>query len=160
MLKEALAWTISFSLLFAPGVAYGDEAEESVIDQAKLVTTLEKDEAAPFSGTLFSTAAAASLLAQIELSEESCQLEINRQVDLTKAEYQLQIDTLDAKVLRLETNYNDMLEIKTGQINYLDAQLQKASKPKNELWFALGVVGGVIITGTAAWGMGQIANPQ
>lgn len=160
MLKEVLAWTISFSLLLAPATAYGDETEESVVDQAKLVTTLEKGEEAPFQGTLFSTAAAASLLAQIELSEESCQLEVNRQVDLTKATYQLEIDTLNAKVLRLETNYSDMLEIKTGQIDYLDTQLQKASKPRNELWFALGVVGGIVITGTAAWSMGQIANPQ
>lgn len=160
MLKEVLAWTVSFSLLFAPAVAYGNETEESVIEQAKLVTTLEKGEAAPFGGTLFSTAAAASLLAQLELSEESCQLEVNRQVDLTKAEYQLEIDSLNAKVLRLETNYSDMLEIKTGQIDYLDTQLQKSSKPRNELWFALGVVGGIVITGTAAWSMGQIANPQ
>ncbi len=157
-MRQIAAWITSIALLVAPLPVYGDEADD-ISEQAKLVTTLEKGEIAPYSGTLFSTAAAASLLAQIELTEESCQLEVDRRVNLVRAEYQLEIDNLSAKTLRLETNYNEMLAIKNGQIDFLDTRLEKASKPKNELWFALGVVGGIVITGAAAWSLNQAANP-
>ena len=65
-------------------------------------------------------------------------------------------DSLNATILRLETNHNSILLIKNNQIDYLDGQLERAANPNRELWFALGVVGGVILTGTAAWSLGQI----
>jgi hypothetical protein len=158
MLRVVLSTLISFTLIFAPVVAHADEPDssEDLGRQAELVTTLAQGELAPFSGTLFSTAAAASLLTNLQMNDEACQIRLNRELGITSASFQLELDNLNATVTRLQTNHDTILTIKNDQINYLDIQLGKAAKPNRELWFALGVVGGVLITGTAAWGLGQI----
>ena len=157
MLKSILSTLVAFTLVFAPVTSHaGEEKSSESVSGQEIVTTLEIGQPAPFTGTLFSTSAAASLLAELELNKESCDLKINREVDLKTAEMQLQIDNLNATILRLETNHNSILLIKNNQIDYLDGQLERAAKPNRELWFALGVVGGVILTGTAAWSLGQI----
>ncbi len=153
MIKSILGTLITFTLVFTPVTSYAGEETASSQD---LVATLKEGQPAPFAGTLFSTSAAASLLADLELNKASCDLRVNREVDLKSAEMQLQIDNLNATILRLETNHNSILLIKNNQIDYLDGQLERAANPNRELWFALGVVGGVILTGTAAWSLGQI----
>jgi hypothetical protein len=158
MLRSILSTLITFTLIFAPVVSYaGDEtSSEDIGDQAELVTTITQGQPAPFSGTLFSTRAAATLLAELEMNNAACQILIDREVATTTASFQLEVGNLNATITRLQTNHDSILAIKNDQIDYLDLQLGKASKPNRELWFALGVVGGVLITGTAAWGLGQI----
>ncbi|MDB4337498.1 hypothetical protein OAA09_00610 [bacterium] len=162
MNQQALRFLAICALIATSGKSYANDltVSEDLGAQAELVTTLEKDEKAPFSGTLFSTAAAASLLANLQMNDASCELKIKKEVEINTAEFQLQIDNLNASLTRVQTNHNEILLIKSNQIDYLDTQLEKASKPNRELWFALGVVGGVLITGTAAWSMGQITNQQ
>lgn len=155
MVRQILGTVISFSLIFAPVAARADDSVST--SELELVSTLSKGDAAPFAGTLFSTAASAKLLAELELSGEMCKIEIDKEVSLVSTRYQLDIDNLNARIESLDTSYSQRLEIKDNHINFLDQQLTKSSKPKNELWFALGVVGGVLITGAAAWSLGQLA---
>ena len=155
MIKQLLGYVISFSLVFTPVVAYADDSMGSELE---LVTTLAQGEEAPFGGTLFSTAAAAKLLAELELNDTQCQLEIEREVDLVSVRYQLDIDNLNLRIESLDAAYTQRLEIKEDHIDFLDQQLTKSSAPRNELWFAIGVVSGVVLTGAAAWGMGQISH--
>ena len=158
MLRLILGTLISFGLVLTPVTSYADEGKDSstAVENQAIVLTIEKGQPAPFTGTLFSTAAAASILAELQLRNEACDIKIERAVGVKDAELQLEIDNLNATVLRLKTNHESILTIRSDQINYLDGQLQRASKPNRELWFALGVVGGVILTGTAAWSLGQI----
>ena len=136
--------------------AHADDPEP--VSELELVSTLNEGDVAPFSGTLFSTAAAAKLLAELELNDESCQIAINKEVSLVEARYQLDIDNLNARIVSLDESYTQRIAIKDNHIDFLDQQLVKSSRPRNELWFAIGVVGGVVITGTAAWSMGQISH--
>ena len=154
MLKQIIGSVISFSLIFAPVTVHADDQPPT--SELELVASINEGEAAPFSGTLFSTAAAAKLLAELELNSESCQLQVDREVSIVSARYQLDIDNLNARILSLETSYTSRIDIKDDHILFLDQQLAKSSNPRNELWFALGVVGGVLITGAAAWSLGQI----
>ena len=156
MIREILGTIISLSLTFAPMTAHADDPEP--VSELELVSTLNEGDVAPFSGTLFSTAAAAKLLAELELNDESCQIAINKEVSLVEARYQLDIDNLNARIVSLDESYTQRIAIKDNHIDFLDQQLVKSSRPRNELWFAIGVVGGVVITGTAAWSMGQISH--
>jgi len=78
-----------------------DTAEETE-DQEAAVVTLDLGEPAPFAGTLFSVAAAARLLANLESARASCDLEVSRRVRLAEANMQLQIDTERARFEALE----------------------------------------------------------
>ena len=156
MLKQILGSLITFSLIFTPIAAHADDSAS--VSELELVTTLAQGDEAPFSGTLFSTAAAAKLLAELELNDASCQIEIEREVDIVSARYQLDIDNLNARIESLDSSYTQRLEIKDNHIDFLDEQLTRSARPKNELWFAIGIVSGVVLTGAAAWSMGQISH--
>ena len=81
-----------------------------------------------------------------------------REVDIVSARYQLDIDNLNARIESLDSSYTQRLEIKDNHIDFLDEQLTRSARPKNELWFAIGIVSGVVLTGAAAWSMGQISH--
>lgn len=151
LLTNFLIGIITTSLILTP-VAFADDDV-----QQDLVATVEVGDPAPFSGTLFSTSAAAKLLAELELTQETCQLKIDTAIELNQAQMQLQVDNVQASLSACQLRYTEVVTLKDQQIDFLDTQLIKASKPRNELWFALGVVGGIVLTGAAAWSLGQIA---
>jgi len=147
-LSIAFSTCIGFTLIFSPVV----RADEGI------VVTLAEGEPAPFSGTLFSTEAAAKLLAEIQLSNESCQVRIDRELELATARFQLDLDNANASVESCNTRYTQIVDLKDNHIDFLDQQLVNSSNPNNELWLAIGVVGGLLLGMGAAWSYGQIAN--
>ena len=60
----------------------------------KRLQQLKKGQPAPFDGTLFNTEAAARLLIDLEFSQEACQIETTRQLQLQSAQFHLEIDVL------------------------------------------------------------------
>lgn len=148
MFKKILVAYICSFLAFYP-IAYADEQ----------VTTLNEGDPAPFSGTLFNTQASASLLINLEFTEQTCQLEIDRQLGFQQAQFQLQIDNLSASLTSCNQRYDQVLDIKNSQILFLDDQLQKSTPNNRVLWFAIGIASGVLVTAAAGWTMGQI-HPQ
>ena len=147
-LSMAFSTCIVFTLYLSPVV----RADEGI------VVTLAEGETAPFSGTLFSTEAAAKLLAEIQLSNESCQVRIDRELELATARFQLDLDNANASVESCNTRYTQIVDLKDNHIDFLDQQLVNSSNPNNELWLAIGVVGGLLLGMGAAWSYGQIAN--
>jgi hypothetical protein len=147
MISKILIIYFSSFLIFYP-ISFADEK----------VATLRKGDAAPFSGTLFNTEAAARLLTELEFTQVSCQIETDRQVKIQAAQFQLKIDNVTASLNASNQRYDQVLIIKNDQILFLDDQLKKANPNNKVLWFALGIVGGVAVTATAGWTMGQI-NP-
>ena len=144
--KILIAYFCSF-LVFYP-VSRADEK----------VTTLEEGEAAPFTGTLFSTAATARLLTDLEFTQQTCQLETDKQLNFQKAEFQLQIDNLNASLTSCNQRYDQVLEIKNNQILFLDEQLKKSQPNNKVLWFAIRIASGVAMTAAAGWTIGQIQH--
>tara|TARA_Y100001963_G_scaffold160232_1_gene269305 strand:- start:5898 stop:6368 length:471 start_codon:yes stop_codon:yes gene_type:complete len=140
------------SIVFSPVALASGEADKETI------VTLKKGEIAPFAGTLFSTPAATKLLVDLELTREKCDIEVKRAVDIKSAQMQLQIDNISASLDTCNSKYKTIIELKDQQIDFLDDRLMKAAKPKTELWFAAGVVGGILLSLTAAWSYGQISN--
>ena len=126
-----------------PLVAYGQDTEENSSGSQERVTTLSVGDPAPFSGTLFSTEATARMLAELELSRESCQLRINQAVEESAASCELQVSQLR---INLETNqeiFNTRLQIRDDQIAFLQ---ERYSPPKwyehPAFWITVGLVVG------------------
>ena len=119
------------------------------------ISTVKKGDIAPFDGTLFSTAAAARILVDLENSKESCKIECEKSVLERTAELQLQYDILVASRSALELKYDETLVIKNDQIDFLQKQVQKPKIP-HELTFVLGVLAGVGLTMGSAYALSQI----
>lgn len=136
-----------FNILFFSPVSYADEK----------VATVQKGEAAPFSGTLFNTEAAARLLIDLESNSELCNIECDKKIEQKEAELKFDYDILKASHDALQIKYDETLIIKNNQIEFLEKQ---ATKPKisGELVFILGVVGGVGITMASAYTLNQISK--
>ena len=151
-----IAAFFSYSTLL-PTYAYADEpppAEEPV----EQVTTLRLGDPAPFSGTLFSTAAAAKLLTDLEFSQEACRIETERQLGLQRAQLQLEIDTITASRDALQFRYTETEALRLSQIEFYQDNLRpRPWYESGEFWFGMGVVGGVLITIGAGYAIGQVS---
>jgi hypothetical protein len=124
-----------------------------------VMTTVRAGESAPFTGTLFSVSAAAQMLANLELTQERCDIQTNTRVRLTEANMQLTIDTERARFTALEYRLNEITKVKNDQINFLLRQHRpRPWYESGEFWFGLGSVVGVIITVAAGYALGQAYN--
>lgn len=132
-------------------------AEPPAWDGAGIVT-LNEGETAPFTGTLFSVPAAAQLMVELEYTQTTCQIEIDRELESQAAKMQLEIDSVTAELVGCRSKYTEVIEIKDGQINFLDEQLKRSRQPNTPMWFAIGIASGILLTATAGWTMGQISN--
>ena len=154
LFKKALAAYLSLFLIWIP-VANADPPNSW---DGEEITALQEGEAAPFSGTLFSISAATRLMIDLEYTQKSCQIEIDKQLGFQKTELQLKIDNLNASIDSCNQRHEDILKIKNDQILFLDDQLKKANPNNKVLWFAIGIASGVVITGVAGWSLGQISS--
>ena len=123
-------------IVLAPSIALADEQVATVVEGAP----------APFTGTLFNTEATARMLAELELTEETCNLRITRAVGLKQAEMQLSLDQLQ---IRFDTSAQlsaQRLLIRDQQIDFLQEQFQPPTWYEHPaLWVAVGLIIG---TGT------------
>ena len=147
-------FTLVVQTTLYPTIAWADDSAET-----ERVTTVNEGEPAPFNGTLFNTAAAARLLTDLNFTEEACQLKLDRELGLQKSRFQLDIDTLTASRDSLQFRFDETLAIKNSQLLFLQDQI----KPQpwyqaGELWFAVGIISGVLITVGAGYALGQAAN--
>jgi hypothetical protein len=135
------------STIVFPVAAYADEE----------VATVQQGDPAPFTGTLFNTEATARMLAELELTNESCDLKINKAVELKEAELQLNIDQLQIRFDTSTDIFNQRLAIRDQQINFMERELTR--RKVHPAWFVVGgiVVGSLTAIGTAA-AMNQVSQ--
>ena len=129
-------------------VAHADEA----------ITTLVEGEPAPFTGTLFSTAAAARLLADMEANQELCQVHIETQLALQEAKLTYELETTKASLAACQLRETEIIELKQQQINLLSIELERANRVPKWVIFSGGVVGGVGLTIASAWALNQASE--
>ena len=141
-------------IVFLPTIALADPPPAA--PPTPTIVTLKVGEPAPFSGTLFSTKAAAKLLIDLEYSSETCKLEKDRELGILRSKLQLQVDLCIASRDAQKLRFDETLLIKTGQISFLESQLKPTPwYESGEFWFAVGLVGGVLITVGAGYAIGQ-----
>jgi len=142
-----------------PTITYAQEnepTEETEVTLTEKVTTLKLGDPAPFAGTLFSIPAAAKILADLEFTQQQCNLEIDRRLSLQASEFKLQLDIKQAAFDSLQTKHTELMVIRDQQVEYLT---QNYKSPKwyesGEFWFAIGLIAGIGVTVGAGYAIGQ-----
>ena len=139
--------TFTTQAVFFPLIAHADEQ----------VATVNEGDPAPFTGTLFSTEAAARLLIDLETNQEACRIEKERELQLQAAKFQLEIDNLQSSLAYCNEACVQRLAIKTEQIDYLSTELTR--KKVHPAWiFIGGIVAGTAITLGSGYTISQIAK--
>ena len=86
-------------------------------------------------------------------------MKIDRELGLLRADLQLQLDIKDAALTTLTFKHTEMMAIKNSQILFLEGQIKPVPWFKSgEFTFAVGVVGGILVTVAAGYAMGQVVN--
>jgi hypothetical protein len=147
MLCHVTCFFFVFNILFFHSISYAGEE----------VSTIEKGERAPFSGTLFNTEAAARLLIELESKGELCDIECDRKLEIKGAELKFEYDILKASKDSLQFKYDETLLIKNDQIKFLENQVKKP-KVSGEVVFIIGVLSGVGIAMGSAYMLNQISK--
>ena len=111
--------------------------------QVEKVATLKLGDPAPFTGTLFSTAATAKLLTELQLCKESCDLRIGRAVEENTASFQLQLDRLKINHKTEKQICESKIQIRDGQIEFLQKRYEPTKWYEHPaFWVTIGLVVG------------------
>ena len=111
-------------------------------------------------GTLFDTKAAADLTLRLETSSKKCELRVQKEKSLCEAKSKLDLDLKVAELESLEQRCNDILKIKTDQIDFLQKIAVKDVPwyKTNKFWMATGVVTGFVISLASVYAIGQVGQ--
>ena len=154
--RKVVACSTAF-FFFVYGVTVPGALLADTPDVPGTIASVEEGQPAPFSGTLFSVPAAAKLLLDLKYNKESCNIEIDREKGILGAQFQLKIDTCNASFESLQFKHNQLMQIKSDQIDFLHEQLQPPVwYQSGEFWFAIGLLGGVAVTVAAGYALGQV----
>ncbi len=166
MTNKCIAMLCAFLLVWSPTIVYAESppvqppprVELSSVNLGK-VSQLRRGQHAPFSGVLLSDEAAARLFADIKFSERECQLRLSRELRLNTLQLTSQIDALKLRLDVETTRSTALLSVKDERIKFL----QKNWKPtpwyeSGEFWFAMGIVGGVLLTVASGYAISQAAK--
>ena len=124
------------------------------------IASVKKNQKAPFTGTLFDTKAAADLTLRLETSSKKCELRVQKEKSLCEAKSKLDLDLKVAELESLEQRCNDILKIKTDQIDFLQKIAVKDVPwyKTNKFWMATGVVTGFVISLASVYAIGQVGQ--
>ena len=119
------------------------------------VVTIQKNEPAPFTGTLLSPSAAARLLATGEKDLATCIADAKRDKELLEAQKNFELQTAEAKLAQCTLNSEKKQELYLERIEWLE---KKVSPPswQGPVMFAGGVVVGMATVALSAWTLDKI----
>ena len=109
-----------------------------------LITPLEKNERAPYSGVLYNSTAVAQTIAQRESLLAQHQLDLQILEEKLGAECALAVGNLNADLNACNQRYLNIMTIKDQHIK--DLQILALEKPKTGWWFFGGILTGALIT--------------
>jgi hypothetical protein len=122
-------------------------------DPGAVITPMQKDQKAPYSGTLFSPKSIAIVIAELQMLPKKCKIEVDTAAARCKADADLQLGMCNNACDASSKILNSRLKMLEG-VEAVDkkriAELEK--QQTNPLIWALGgVVGGVVVTGVIVY---------
>jgi hypothetical protein len=125
----------------------------TVGEQGGRVTHLEEGDAAPFAGTLMDVDATARFIALSKLQVDRCQIDIDRDVEITRAKLQLHVDQAETTLAATRQRYDMQRQFDADRISSLTTELARVSTVRtresgrlNPLYFSGGVLVGALVT--------------
>lgn len=156
MKMKVISVFCSFLILLAPTAAYASELGSTKLKLPGLITEINKGQHAPFSGILFSREAAAKLYASLSFTEEECKLKIDKRLELSSLRFNTELEVLKLKLQVERDTTVKLLKVKDQRIDFLEKNMLPTPwYESGEFWFAMGVVGGILITVGAGYAIGQ-----
>ena len=159
--NKCIAILCAFLIAWSPMIAHADDTtpqprvDISSVNLGK-VSQLRKGQHAPFSGILLSDDAAARLFADLKFTERECQLRLTRELNLNTLQLNAQIDALKLRLGVETTRTTSLLAVKNERIKFLEENWRPTPwYESGEFWFAMGVVGGILITVGAGYAISQ-----
>jgi hypothetical protein len=139
LIRNLLIHLLAFCIFFTPVASYGQ--------QEGLITSLSKDQPAPFDGVLMTHDVAAKMVADLEFAARECQIRIDQNVTMTVIEY-------DAKLARCELlrqaeteRLNGLLTVKQERIDFLEKRWTPVPWYETPMfWHATGIAVGIVLT--------------
>ena len=144
-------------VLLTPFYAYAEPPQLQPTEVSPgVITELKKDQRAPYAGILFSKEAAAKLYTQLKFTEEECNLRLSKELDILKLDYETKL-SLEKLKLSVEIDKNkSLISVKEDRIKFLEKNLQPQKwYESGEFWFAIGIVGGILITVASGYAISQ-----
>jgi hypothetical protein len=147
-------------LIWTPTALADEPTPEPTVATTSLsagkISQLSKGQRAPFAGVLLSNDAAARLYSDIKFSEDECRLRLNKELQTLSIKLNAEIQALTLR-LDVETKRTESLvRIKSERIEFLEKNFTPSPwYESGEFWFAMGVVGGILITVGAGYAIGQ-----
>ncbi len=136
-LKKTLAL-----LLLSSFIPFSISAQE----QEGQFTRLQKDQPSPFIAWCFDDTAFAKIKAKIDLSDEACNIKLDKQIEESDARYKLEIDNLQLRLDTLKKQSDNIILIKDQEIKRLEKAALKRPNDYSIWWASGGVVTGVLAT--------------
>ena len=129
----------------------------SPVVKAQDAVPIEEGDPAPFSGTLLTDEAAASLLSEIKTCSERAESDLQFEIDRNKALYDLDIELLQIRLDSQQERYEIMQHSQDEQLDYLLSTNTNSRIPR-EVLFIAGVGSGILVTVAAAYGLSSASN--
>ena len=130
------------ALMTIPTVAFADTPE--VPPQPK-ITSIAKDQPAPYSGVLLNTVAAAKIFTEKEFIDMECELRIEYAVQKEILRLNLLLETSQATVESMDKKYTSLLDIKDQEIKRL-GKVASEINDWSSLWYVGGIITGVVLS--------------
>tara|TARA_R100001594_G_scaffold61589_2_gene95768 strand:+ start:615 stop:1073 length:459 start_codon:yes stop_codon:yes gene_type:complete len=130
------------ALMTIPTVVFADTPE--VPPQPK-ITSIAKDQPAPYSGVLLNTVAAAKIFTEKEFIDMECELRIEYAVQKEILRLNLLLETSQATVESMDKKYTSLLDIKDQEIKRL-GKVASETNDWSSLWYVGGIVTGIALT--------------
>ena len=127
------------------------------IAKADDAVTLNKNEKAPFTGTLLSPDAVAKILASDQISQEQCKIETEKQVALVGAQAKYDLAIESAKTQSCKDVLSQTIKLNDNYIKDLEKEVTNV-RTRTNLSFIGGVLSGIGITVVSAWAISKVAE--
>ena len=135
------------SIIFSPA-AYAQDPESAVV--------IQEGDPAPFSGTLLTNEAAATLLTEIQVCSERAALEYELDLERQKSTCDLEKTLLEIRLDSQKQMYENIISAQDQQLDYT----LKVRNPKlsREVSFVIGVASGILLTTASAYAISLASN--
>ena len=151
-MRPIISLVLSLLLIF-PIPLFADVPE---LPPQPRITGIQEGEAAPYSGVLLNTIAAAQIFVDKDHSQEECGLRIQFEVEKETQRMNLLLDNMKVTLESAEERHNSILEIKNQEIERLSEIASETPNDYSMWWFAGGVIAGIGLTIGVAFAINEV----
>ncbi len=148
-MKHLTALTIMLAIFLHPLVAYGNCPAD--------LNPINKGDSAPCTGVLFTQAAAAKIIADLEFAKNKCDVRVMKKERELTAVCDSSIEKEKIKCAAAAKVAKNQLDLCVSDLDYTTKQLAKKST-NNLKWFSVGAASGIAFTLVTAWAIGKVVN--